>query len=162
VAIAAHPRIAELTRELGLTPHPEGGSYREVWRSPSQVRPSDGRGPRSAMTTIWFLLAAGEWSRWHRVLSDEAWQLVEGQPLEILVVAPDVSSADRVVLEAGPSGRHVVPAGWWQAARALDTYSLATCTVAPGFDFADLTLMGDDPESRRLLHERFATLAWLL
>ena len=117
------------------------------------------------MTTIWFLLAAGEWSRWHRVLSDEVWHLVEGEPLEILLVAPDVSGVDRVVLGpmiAGHAGFHVVPAGWWQAVRALDAYSLASCTVAPGFDFADFTLMGDDPEARRLLHRRFSTLAWLL
>ena len=79
-----HPRAAELITQLQLERHPEGGYYREIFRSADLVEPADGRGPRAALTTIYFLLPAGITSRWHRVTSDEVWHLYEGGPLEVL------------------------------------------------------------------------------
>src|SRR4051812_10555811 len=73
--VAMHPRASELISTLELQPHPEGGFYRELFRSSLVVAPVDGRGARTALTTIWFLLTAATWSRWHRVSSDEAWHL---------------------------------------------------------------------------------------
>lgn len=142
------PRAAHLIERLALLPHPEGGHYREIQRSPLRVRPLDGRDERAAMTGIYFLLAAGEHSRWHRVASDETWHHYEGEPLELLVAAPDAVRAERVVLGRaldadGPV--HTVPAGWWQAARPLGAYALAGCTVAPGFEFQDFAFLRDDP-----------------
>ena len=77
-------RASELIAKLGLQPHPEGGFYRELFRSTDVVTPGDGRGPRTALTTIYFLLTAEACSRWHHVSSDEVWHLYEGGPLELL------------------------------------------------------------------------------
>lgn len=140
------PRATDLIDTLGLEPHPEGGHYREVFRSPRTVRPDDGRGERSALTVIHFLLSEGEVSRWHRVASDEAWHLVGGAPLALLVSRDDFRTIEthRLGAEAGPA--HGVPAGAWQAARSLGVYSLVGCTVGPGFDFADFEMIDAHPD----------------
>jgi predicted cupin superfamily sugar epimerase len=145
-----HPRAAQLIEVLDLAPHPEGGFFREIYRSPSRVRPEDGRSERDAATTIYFLLVEGTHSRWHRVLSDEVWHLYEGGPLELLTAPPAADQVRRVVL--GPAVEsdgpvHVVPEGWWQAARPLGAYVLAGCTVAPGFVFEDFSFLRDDAEA---------------
>jgi predicted cupin superfamily sugar epimerase len=144
---STHPRAIELIDTLRLAPHPEGGFYREIYRSTSRVRPGDGRADRDAATTIYFLLVEGTHSRWHRVLSDEIWHLYEGDPLELLTAPPAIDRVERV--ELGPAVNlnrpvHVVPAGWWQAARPLGSYVLVGCTVAPGFDFEDFVFLRDD------------------
>src|SRR5918997_754253 len=109
-----HPRAAELIASLDLRPHPEGGFYREIFRSDALVTPADGRGPRAALTTIYFLLPEGTFSRWHRVASDEVWHLYEGGPLELLELSP--SGHDLARHRLGPVGGgveapvHTVPA----------------------------------------------------
>jgi uncharacterized protein len=141
-----HPRAAELIAKLALEPHPEGGFYREIFRSARLVAPLDGRGPRAALTTIYFLLPAGIISRWHRVTSDEVWHLYEGGPLEVLSVDPEFTTLSRHKLE-----QHTpvctVAASHWQAARTLGDYALVGCTVGPGFDFEDFTILGNDATS---------------
>ena len=158
------PRAAELVASLRLEPHPEGGYYGEIHRSPFLVQPADGRPPRSALTVIYFLLVAGQVSRWHRVLSDEAWVWIDGEPLELCQA--DASFAEIEARTIGPDGAsvapaHVVPAGAWQAARPLGAYTLVICTVGPGFDFADFTMLRDLPEDAarlRRAHPPFAAL----
>ena len=130
-----HPRAEQLIRELGLQPHPEGGHYAEMHRSP-------------AVTSIYFLLAAGEMSRWHRVRSEEIWHFYEGAPLELLQLTPAGADLERVQL--GPFDDrqrpvHCVPANHWQAARSMGAYTLVGCTVAPAFQFADFALLRDSP-----------------
>jgi uncharacterized protein len=152
-------RAAQLIDVLGLAPHPEGGWYRELFRSDERVTRQDGT-PRDALTTIYFLLAAGTHSRWHRVEADEVWHHYEGATLELLCVDPALESLRAVAL--GPvdgGGRrpvHTVPSGWWQAARTTGEYTLVGCTVGPGFDFADFALLDDRPDDARALRERFA------
>jgi len=153
-------RVVELIRTLQLAPHPEGGHYREIWRSADAVAPTDGRGSRAALTSIYFLLPAGARSRWHRVRSDEIWHHYEGGPLELLLVPPDHLRLERRRL--GPLNAdedqapvHGVPAGFWQAARSLGDYTLVGCTVAPGFDFTDFELLGDRPEAAEALLRAF-------
>jgi predicted cupin superfamily sugar epimerase len=143
-----HSRAAELIRILGLRPHPEGGHYAQMYRSSSRVRPLERDAERPSLTTIYFLLAAGEHSRWHRVLSDEVWHYYEGDPLELLRF-DDRGGLHRVRL--GPVAHEtrpvaVIPAGSWQAARPSGAYTLGGCTVGPGFDFADFTLAVDAPD----------------
>jgi uncharacterized protein len=141
-----HPRAAQLISSLGLTPHPEGGHFREVYRSQSAVTPLDGRAERTALTTIYFLLAAGEVSRWHRVASDEVWHFYEGDPLELLQAEAGFRDVRRTVLgpvDGSLQPVHVVPAHVWQAARPTGAYALVGCTVGPGFDFADFALLAD-------------------
>lgn len=155
---------AELKEKLGLAPHPEGGHYREVFRSASEVRPDDDRAPRSALTAIHFLLSAGERSRWHRVRSDEVWHFSDGAPMELLLLTPDLARHELVTLGRITDGQvpfHVVPAGWWQAARPRGDLSLCSCVVGPGFDFADFTFM-DDAGDQRQVRGRFPALASLI
>ena len=144
--VALNGRAAELVRALQLQPHPEGGYYREVFRSPQKVAPLDARGARSALTTIDFLLARGQFSAWHRVASDEVWHLLEGGPLRLALMPPERDRIDAVELGVGASTitlRHVVPAGWWQAAEPLADFAYVGATVGPGFDFADFSFGRD-------------------
>lgn len=154
-----HPRATELIRTLALVPHPEGGHYAEVFKSSHRVRPADGD-TRAALTTIYFLLAEGERSRWHRVTSDEVWHYYEGDPLELVWEEGD--AVRRVQLGPVAIGREpvaVVPAGAWQAARARGVYTLVGCTVAPGFEFADFSLLADAPAEATRLRARYPELA---
>jgi predicted cupin superfamily sugar epimerase len=129
---------------LGLQPHPEGGHFRETFRDERRV------GGRSVSTAIYFLLAAGERSHWHRVDAAEVWHFYAGAPLELSMS----SEAERRVvrlgndLAGGERPQTVVPAGAWQSARSLGAWSLVGCTVAPGFDFAgfELAPVGWSPE----------------
>ncbi len=144
-----HPRVAELIRDLGLAPHPEGGYFVQLFRSSSLVSPADGRGDRPGLTTIYFLLSKGAVSRWHRVTSDEVWHFYEGAPLELLRLSADLLSLTRVSL--GPlvgdqAPVHTVVAGEWQAARTSGAYTLVGCTVGPGFDFRDFTMLSEQPD----------------
>lgn len=138
-----HPN--DWIERLKLAHHPEGGHYREFYRSPLVVAANSGR--RSAVTIIHFLLQSGEHSRWHVVASDEIWRHSAGGPLELLTYSPSARSLQ--IHRLGPlsdeaaSLTHIVPAGHWQAARPLGDYSLVECTVAPGFDFADFRLIVD-------------------
>jgi uncharacterized protein len=153
-----HPRATTLIADLGLHPHPEGGHYREIFRSSHTVDPVDGRTTRTALTGIYFLLSDGEFSAWHRVTSDEVWHLYEGEGIELLVAPPDLSHVDCVrlagVMPGSDGPQHVVPSGWWQAARPLGEYALAGCNVAPGFDFADFTFLRDHPDLVETLRRR--------
>ena len=142
-----HARAAELLQILGMRAHPEGGHYVELFRSAQRVRQLVRDVERAAITTIYFLLAAGEYSRWHRVQSDEIWHYHEGDAIELLLF--DDSGLRR--LRLGPVAREtrptiVVPAGSWQAARTTGAYTLGGCTVGPGFEFADFSLAVDWPE----------------
>jgi hypothetical protein len=156
---------ARLASALRLEPHPEGGCYRQVHRSGTVVEDLARQVRRPALTAILFLLSRGEVSRWHRVLSDEVWHFHEGDPLELLVVDADFAGVVRHVLGRASEGLEpiaAVPAGAWQAARPLGELALVSCTVGPGFDFADFVLLADlTPEAARL-RVRFPDLAGLL
>ena len=166
MADAALPaRAGELIRTLGLHPHPEGGWYAEVFRSPRLVRPDDERPARAALTTIDFLLAAGACSAWHRVQSDEVWHLLEGAALRLWLLSPALDALTAVDLApAGTGGmpRHVVPAGWWQAAEPLGEFAYCGATVGPGFDFADFSFLRDEAAGRAALARLRPELARLL
>ena len=142
-----HSRALELLQALGLRPHPEGGHYVELFRSAHRVEVQERKVVRAAITTIYFMLAAGEFSRWHRVVSDEIWHYHEGDAIELLLL--DDRGLRRLRLghvarETRPTV--VVPAGTWQAARSTGAYTLSACTVGPGFEFADFSLAVDWPE----------------
>lgn len=142
-----HSRAVELLQTLGMRPHPEGGHYVELFRSTHRVDVLERRVQRSAITTIYFLLASGEFSRWHRVVSDEIWHYHEGDALELLLFDDRGFRRIRLGLvsqETQPTV--VVPAGTWQAAWPTGAYTLSGCTVGPGFEFADFALAADWPE----------------
>lgn len=160
-----HAHAAILIDALRLEPHPEGGHYREVYRSPSAVRPDDGRSERPALTSIYFLLAGADHSRWHVVGSDEVWHHLEGDPLELLVVDPASMALRTLILgRRTRGGRQIqaVPAGHWQAARTLGDYTLAGCTAGPGFVFDDFKLLRDDESAASKLRSGLPKLAYML
>jgi predicted cupin superfamily sugar epimerase len=130
---------AEIVRRLGLAPHPEGGHFRETFRDPRTVA-----GGRAASTAIYFLLARGERSHWHRVDAAEVWHFYAGAPLLLETAASDEAAVTRVTLgpdlPAGEQPQAVVAAGSWQAAESLGDWTLVGCTVAPGFVFEQFWL----------------------
>ncbi len=130
---------------LDLQPHPEGGWYREIHRSEIPVQRPDGS-LRAGLTVILFLLGKGETSRWHRVSgADEVWAHAGGDPLELSWLPPQGGPTARILLGSGHQPVAVVPANHWQAARCLGAWTLVSCCVGPGFDFADFALLADLP-----------------
>jgi predicted cupin superfamily sugar epimerase len=129
---------AEMIRLLELEPHPEGGHYRQTFRDPRTV---DGR---AASTAIYFLLARGERSHWHRVDAVEMWHYYAGAPIELETAANAQGPIGRLTLgpdiAAGDRPQAVVPAHAWQAARSLGDWTLVGCTVTPGFEFKGFEL----------------------
>lgn len=127
-----NPEVRALIDRLDLEPHPEGGWFRQTFRDET----ADGT-VRS--TAIYFLLAAGERSHWHRVLhAAEVWHHYDGDPLQLSLSADGVSTEQFVLGESATAGgQHqlVVPAAHWQSAEPLGAWTLVGCTVAPGFDF---------------------------
>jgi predicted cupin superfamily sugar epimerase len=137
-----------------MTPHPEGGFYRELFRAAREVDPLDGRARRPALTGIWFLMLAGQRSAWHVVDSDEIWIHFEGAPIRLWTF--DVASGRVESTLLGPIGegsapQRVVPAGIWQAAEPTGDYSLSGACVGPGFDFADFRLLSAEPAAEAAL-----------
>lgn len=125
---------ADIVRLLDLKPHPEGGHFRETFRDSRAVE----RG-RAASTAIYYLLGVGEVSEWHRVDAAELWFWHAGAPM-VLTLSANGHDAQAhhlgPALGAGQRPQLVVPAHCWQTATSLGAWSLVSCTVAPGFDFA--------------------------
>lgn len=129
-----------------LKPHPEGGRYQQVFKSDAVVSKATGE-HRSALTHIYFSLERGEVSRFHRVSSDEVWNLYQGSGLYLYVWNGSEALPQKHELSAAKETFcHVVPAGAWQAAEPIGDCVLVGCTVGPGFEFQDFELI--DPSSR--------------
>jgi uncharacterized protein len=128
---------ADLIRLLDLAPHPEGGHFRETFRDTRTVENG-----RAASTAIYFLLARGERSHWHRVDAVEVWHWYAGAALRLEIHDGARTTAIRLGadLVAGERPQAVVPVGAWQAAESLGDWTLVGCTVAPGFEFAGFEL----------------------
>ena len=124
-----------------LQPHPEGGRFREVFRSPVKVTDSHGQS-KSALTHIYFALGPDGHSCFHRVEQDEIWNLYRGDGLRLWILNPDTLEITLHILAADENCFcAVVPAGHWQATESMGTDILVGCSVAPGFDFADFQIM---------------------
>ncbi len=121
-----------------LARHPEGGWYRRVATSTSLSDTLGGSRP--SVTSILYLLARGDKSRPHRVRSDEIWHHLAGDPLRLADVVDGRYRETHLCARPPSSPVHLVPGGAWQAAESLGEWSLAGCTVAPGFDFADFEI----------------------
>ncbi|WP_257167920.1 cupin domain-containing protein [Bradyrhizobium sp. SRS-191] len=129
---------ADIIARLDLQPHPEGGHFRETFRD--TVVDASGR---AASTLIYFLLARGERSHWHRVDAVETWHYYAGAPLLLRIAgsgeAPQTTTLG-IDLMAGQQPQAVVPTHAWQTAESTGDWTLVGCTVAPGFDFAGFEL----------------------
>jgi predicted cupin superfamily sugar epimerase len=134
----------DIIRLLDLKPHPEGGHFRETFRDAGEGR--------AASTAIYFLLARGERSHWHRVDAAEVWHWYAGAPL-MLEISPAAGCVEHLTLgsdlAAGERPQAVVPARVWQAAETLGEWTLVGCTVAPGFEFSgfELAPKGWEPQT---------------
>lgn len=163
---ATSTTTSELITRFQLQAHPEGGYFRETYRSGDQVLRTSDEQTRSAATAIYYLLCDGAHSRWHRIKSDEIWHFYAGTPLLVHVLNADRSlttlrlgnalTHDDVVFQA------VVAAGLWFAAECAECtdsagFALVGCTVAPGFEFTEFeladtdTLLADWPQHRALI-----------
>ncbi len=135
-----------------LIDHPEGGRFQEVYKADAVVQKADGT-ERAALTHIYFSLQPGECSRFHKVSSDEVWNLYQGEGLRLYLWDGTDQQPECITLSAANRCFcHVIPAGLWQAAEPLSDTVLVGCSVAPGFEFADFELI--DPagaEAQRLL-----------
>lgn len=129
---------AKIIERLQLIPHPEGGWYRETWRAGA------GEGARSPGTAIHYLLEQGQRSHWHRVDADELWLWHAGAPLDLFLADERDSNPTTILLGGDVVGGHtpqaLIPATRWQAALASHGWSLVSCIVIPGFDFAGFEL----------------------
>jgi uncharacterized protein len=127
----------DIISALSLQPHPEGGHYRETFRDTRAIA------GRAASTAIYFLLRAGEVSHWHAVDSVEIWHFYTGDPLQISIKTAGQARQDVVLgpnIENAQRPQVIVPAGAWQMAQPLGAWTLAGCTVAPGFEFRGFVL----------------------
>lgn len=127
----------DVIQRLELEPHPEGGWYRETWRH------EPGDGSRGAGTAIYFLLAVGDRSHWHRVDADETWHHYDGGPLRLRTWSEGGEVIETILgsnLAAGQTPQATVPASVWQSAEPTGTWTLAGCTVSPAFEFTGFEL----------------------
>lgn len=141
--------VTEWIEQYQLQPHPEGGWYKETYKSSEAIAagalPERFAGSRSFSTAIYFLLEQGNFSAFHRIKSDECWHFYAGDPLEVFVLHQDgkleVITLGNDILH-GQLFQYVVPANCWFASRPAkeSTYCFVGCTVAPGFDFADFEM----------------------
>ena len=140
--------LTTLIATWNLSPHPEGGWYREVQRSGISVLRPDGE-QRSAITTVLFLLGSEDLSRWHCVHGgDEIWTFISGAPLSLFLHG-DQDTISREITVGLNNPVVVVEAGVWMAARSRGSHSLVSCCVGPGFSFEDFEMLQDRPVARR-------------
>jgi uncharacterized protein len=142
-------RTEEIIKKLKLLPHPEGGYFRETYRSTGEIsinsQSKNNKGKRNYSTCIYFLLTSKDFSAFHKVKQDEIWHFYDGSPLYLHIISPKGKYSKIIIgnkIEKSQVPQFVVPGGHWFAASVIkkDSYSLVGCTVAPGFDFNDFEL----------------------
>ena len=151
-------KLSSLISTLSLQPHPEGGYYKETYRSKDLVStlelPDRFQGSRCFATSIYFLLVKDNFSAFHRIKSDETWHFYEGSPIEIIMI----NRTGKLIIQVlgndwskGQVPQFTVPAMTWFGSRVIGgDYGLAGCTVYPGFDFSDFEMA-----ERKILQEKF-------
>lgn len=158
--------VEQLIEKYQLIPHPEGGYFRETYRSegviPDSALPDNFKGDRNYCTGIYFLLPQGTKSCLHRIQSDEMWHFYLGGSMTLVLMHEDYGVQNIILgsdIQAGETVQFIVPAGWWFGGypNSESAYSFVGCTVAPGFDFADFELgtrtdlLSKFPESSELI-----------
>lgn len=134
-------KIDDIIKHFDMLPHPEGGYYKETYRSNLNI--DTPKGKRSASTAIYFLITKDSISHFHRLSSDEGWHYYMGDPLIIFEITPKGEYIETILgpdLKSGHKYQYIVPAGHWFGSTSLGHYSLVGCTVSPGFDFADFEM----------------------
>ena len=137
----------EIIEKLQLQPHPEGGYFRETYRSQGEIEslPDSYNGKRNYSTCIYFLLTSEKFSAFHRIKQDEIWHFYDGSPIKLYTISPEGELSEHIIgnnLTKAEIPQLIVPGGYWFAAEVMNenSYSLVGCTVAPGFSFEDFEL----------------------
>jgi len=135
-------KILEIIQQFNLSPHPEGGWFREIIRSNSYLTREDGQ-RRNFITGIYFLLERDSKSAWHRVKNaDEIWIYLRGDPLNLWFLDNDNNLLRNLILDSN-NPVEMIPSGCWQAAKSKGEFTMVSCCVGPGFDFKDFELLRD-------------------
>ena len=141
-------QATDIIEKLNLQKHPEGGYFQETYRSEGEIDFSENShfsGVRNCSTCIYFLLTSEEFSSFHRIKQDEIWHFYHGSAIRLFMISPQGDLTEHIIgndLLQGQNPQLVVPANHWFAAEIVEpnSFALAGCTVAPGFDFADFEL----------------------
>lgn len=148
--------IDKIIQKLQLKPHPEGGYFKEVYRSKGFIDkaclPSEFSGKRNYSTSIYFMLTSDSFSAFHRINQDEIWHFYKGSPIKLHIISDKGDYTNVIIgnnLEKDETLQYIVPAKYWFAAEVINKndYSLVGCTVSPGFDFNDFVL----PKRKQLI-----------
>nr|WP_299001113.1 cupin domain-containing protein [uncultured Allomuricauda sp.] len=138
-----------LIKKFNLQPHPEGGYFKETYRSVGAIEenslPTIYNGKRNYSTCIYFLLTSDTFSAFHKIKQDEIWHFYAGSPLKLFMISDEGDYSEQIIgadFKSGQFPQFVVPGGYWFGAKTLesDSYSFVGCTVSPGFDFKDFVL----------------------
>ena len=141
-------KISEIINKFKLSPHPEGGWFREILRSEGHVTRKDGK-RRNNITGIYYLLSKNEKSMWHRVnYSDEIWIYLQGAPLDLWSLDNVNKELRKLSLDCN-NPIEMIPSGYWQAAKSCGEFTLVSCCVGPGFDFMDFEMLRNIDHSLR-------------
>lgn len=141
--------IERIIQNLELKPHPEGGYFKEVYRSEGFIKKdnldSEFSGNRNYATSIYFLLTSDSFSAFHRINQDEIWHFYKGSPIKLHIISKKGDYSNVIIgnnLEKDQTPQYIVPAKYWFAAEVINKndYTLVGCTVSPGFDFNDFEL----------------------
>jgi len=137
----------KIVKKLNLSKHPEGGYYRQTYKSDLIVRPQKGSYTRSCATHIYYFLSRGMYSKFHKVKHDEIWNLYDGEGVKLHVYDDKNNKADEQILSNRDFEFHAVVRGdLWQAAEPIGDFTLVGCTVAPGWELEDEAYLSDHPE----------------
>jgi predicted cupin superfamily sugar epimerase len=154
-------RAKELIELFQLSKHPEGGYFREVYRSEKKGKIDTHGNERSWLTGIYFLLIENDISRFHRVKHDEIWHFYEGAPLALTEIHPESLDIKTITLgQRGPllTYTHCVKGSFWQSAYSDGPYSFVGCNVSPGFEFKDFEMMADRKEVKTAVMSKYPEL----
>lgn len=154
-------RVEELIKKYDLKPHLEGGYFKEQYRSEQKLFSPKSGEERNAVTHIYFLLEKDQFSRFHKVLHDEIWNVYEGDPLKLIEFNGD--KINEVIIGASCEEYcHIIKGGLFQAAETTGEYTLVGCSVAPGFDFKDFSFIDSNPVFKETLEKYYPTYSYLI
>ena len=141
-------KSSEIIKQFKLLPHPEGGWFREIFRSDSYITRKDGQ-KRNNITGIYYMLHKNDISTWHRVNSaDEIWIHLKGAPLNLWCLDDGNKKLRKLRIDSN-NPIEMIPSGYWQAAKSIGAFTLTSCFVGPGFDFLDFEMLRNvDPSLR--------------
>lgn len=143
--------IQNIIKKYNLIPHPEGGYYREIFRSKTQITSPAVNKKRTTATHIYFFLLEKQISKFHKVVHDEIWSFYQGDALKVIIFEGETAKETIIGHRQKDGYTVIIPGGCYQAAESIGEYSLVGCTVAPGFEFEDMSFLYQDESNKSKL-----------